>query len=109
MSYPRRSIVCTFLIACSAALTLRGSNCLAAEDEQERAAQSLQDKYADDIKQLATWCEEKGLKAEARQTLAVLGPHDPLKFYLPILPDDIGPAKLPEGASKDVVGVGCEA
>ena len=98
----RRSEVCIFLIACSAALTFCASNCLAAADEQERTAQSLQDKYADDIKQLATWCEEKGLKEQARQTLAVLGPHDPLKFYLPILSDDIGPAKLPDGASKDV-------
>jgi hypothetical protein len=90
-------------IACSAALTWFPSHCPAAEDDEQRAAHSLQAKYADDIKQLATWCEEKGLKAEARQTLAVLGPHDPLKFYLPILPIDIGPAKLPEGASKDVV------
>jgi Protein of unknown function (DUF1570) len=96
-------MVSAFLIACSAALTLLGSNSPAAVDEQERAAQSLQAKYADDIKQLADWCEEKGLKSEARQTLAVLGPHDPLKFYLPILPNDIGPAKLPDGASKDVV------
>ncbi len=78
------------------------SNCPAAADEQQRAAQSLQAKYADDLKQLATWCEEKGLKAEASQTLAVLGPHDPMKFYLPILPVEIGPAKLPEDASKDV-------
>ena len=72
-----------------------------AEDAERREAQSLQAKYADDLKQLAAWCEEKGLMAEARQTLAVLGPHDPMKFYLPILPDDVAPAKLPEGASKD--------
>ncbi|MGD0653232.1 MAG: DUF1570 domain-containing protein [Thermoguttaceae bacterium] len=91
------------LIACSAVSMLIGSNCPAAEEEQQRAAQSLQAKYADDLKQLAVWCEEKGLKEQARQTLAVLGPHDPLKFYLPVLPVDTGPAKLPEDASKDVV------
>ncbi len=60
-------------------------------------------KYADELKQLAAWCEEKGLTQEAGRTLAVLGPHDPMKFYLPILPIDAGPAKLPEGASKDAV------
>jgi len=82
---------------------LIGSNCPAAVDEQQRAAQSLQAKYAEDLKQLAVWCEEKGLKEQSRQTLAVLGPHDPLKFYLPVLPVDIGPVKLPEDTSKDVV------
>ena len=76
-------------------------HCHAAEDAEQRESQSLQAKYADDLKQLAAWCEEKGLSAEARQTLAVLGPHDPMKFYLPILPEDVAPAKLPEGASKD--------
>jgi hypothetical protein len=81
---------------------LFGSISAADGDELQRAAQNLQVKYSDDLKQLATWCEEKGLKEQSRQTLAALSPHDPVKFYVPILPDEIGPAKLPEDASPDV-------
>jgi hypothetical protein len=71
----------------------------ASADELERSAQESKDKYAADLKQLAAWCEEKGLKEEARKTRAALGPDDPMKFYVPALPVEVGPPKLPEGAS----------
>jgi len=82
---------------------LFGSISTSVGDELVHAAQNLQTKYADELKQLAAWCEEKGLEEQARQTLAVLGPHDPVKFYIPVLPDQLGPAKPPDGASPDVI------
>lgn len=102
MPLNRRIANRVFFIVGLTALFL-GSRGIARGDELQRAAQNLQAKYADDLKQLAAWCEEKGLKEQARQTLAVLGPHDPVKYYVSILPDEVGPAKLPEGASPDVI------
>ena len=99
----RRFTICSLIIASWAAAICFPTICRADDAAEQREAQKLRAKYADDLRQLAAWCEEKGLGAEARQTLAVLGPHDPMKFYLPILPEDVGPAKLPEDASKDVV------
>jgi hypothetical protein len=72
-------------------------------DELAKQAEDLKAKYAADINELATWCEEKTLKVSARKTRAVLGPDDPLKFYVPVLPTDIGPAKPPDGASPEYV------
>jgi hypothetical protein len=102
MPRPSRPAICIFFTTGFAVLMLFGSISAADGDELQRAAQNLQVKYSDDLKQLATWCEEKGLKEQSRQTLAALSPHDPVKFYVPILPDEIGPAKLPEDASPDV-------
>src|SRR3989304_3399011 len=97
----RQSAICIFFTAGLAVLF--GSNSVARGDELLRAAETLQAKYAADIKQLAAWCEEKGLKEQARQTLAALGPQNPLKFYVPILPVDVAPAKLPDGASPEMI------
>jgi hypothetical protein len=72
-------------------------------DELLRTAQDLQAKYAADLKQLSAECEAKGLKAEARKTLAVLGPHDPSRIFVPVLPREVGPPALPPDASPDVV------
>ncbi len=68
-----------------------------------RAAVDLRTKYTADIEALAQWCETKGLVAEARKTRHVLCPSDPHKLYVPILPDAVGPAKLPSDASPEVV------
>ena len=67
------------------------------------AAAELHDKYAADIEKLAEWCESNGLKEEARKTRRVLSPHDPYKLYVPVLPDEIGPPKLPDDAPAKVV------
>jgi hypothetical protein len=72
-------------------------------DELAKQAEDLKTKYAADINDLAKWCEEKTLKVSARKTRAVLGPDDPLRFYVPVLPMDIGPAKPPDGASPEYI------
>ncbi len=68
-----------------------------------RAAADLRSKYAADIEQLARWCEKNDLPAEAKKTRRTLGPSDPCKLYVPILPEAIGPAKLPDDAVPKVV------
>jgi hypothetical protein len=72
-------------------------------DDLAHTAGDSKAKYAADLGQLAAWCDEKGLKAEARKTRSALGPDDPVKFYVPVLPVEVGPPKLPEGASPVVV------
>jgi hypothetical protein len=74
----------------------------AAAGDPSKAAAELRKKYADDVEALARWCESKGLADQARQTRHVLSPTDPYKLYVPVLPDSIGPAKLPEGATAEV-------
>jgi hypothetical protein len=98
----RRTANRVLFIAGLAALFFRSFS-LARGDELQSAAQNLKSNYALELKQLAAWCEEKGLKEQARQTLALLGPTDPVKFYVPILPDEAGPAKVPDGASPEIV------
>ena len=60
-------------------------------------------KYATDVEKLAKWCESNGLKQEAQKTRRVLSPTDPYKLYVPALPDEVGPPKLPDDASAKVV------
>jgi hypothetical protein len=66
-----------------------------ADDLQQEAAE-LRTKYAAALEKLAVWCEGQGLAAEAKKSRAALGPHDPYKLYLPVLPREIGPPPLPE-------------
>jgi hypothetical protein len=68
-----------------------------------QAAAELRAKYAADIEQLARWCETTGLADEAKTTRHVLGPTDPYRLYVPVLPEEVGPAKLPAGAPAKVV------
>lgn len=70
-----------------------------AEDEILRAALELRAKYAADIKKLADWCDENGLGDEARKTRLAIGPNDPHKLFVPVLPDEVGPPDPPAGAS----------
>ena len=63
----------------------------------------MQAKYAGDLEKLAVWCEQEGLAAEAKQTRTAPGPHDPYLLYVPILPRQVGPPKLPKDASAKVV------
>ena len=67
-----------------------------------KAALDLRAKYASDIEQLAKWCDSKGLADEARKTRHRLPPSNPYKLYVPVLPDEVGPAKPPADASPDV-------
>jgi len=68
-----------------------------------RAAVEQHARYAAELESLAKWCESKGLAEEARVTRRVLGPRDPYKLYIPILPKEVGPPKFPADASADAV------
>ncbi len=68
-----------------------------------QATEELRSKYATDVEKLAKWCESNGLKQEAQKTRRVLSPTDPYKLYVPALPDEVGPPKLPDDASAKVV------
>ncbi|MCC6126884.1 MAG: DUF1570 domain-containing protein [Pirellulales bacterium] len=97
----RRVFFALISLALGGALLLFPLSLLA--DELARTAQELKSKYAAELNQLASWCDEKGLKAEARKTRNALGPHDPMKFYVPALPAEAGPPKLPPDAPPAVV------
>ena len=103
-----RNIARTVAVFLAAGLLmgLTGPSALAAGTGTEnlyREAKELRAKYARDLEKLAAWCEQEGLAAEAKQTRAALGPHDPYLLYVPILPRQVGPPKLPEGAPAKVV------
>ncbi len=89
-------------IVCLAAVVAVGSPRARAADPL-RAAIELQAKYAAGIEQLAKWCESSGLAEEARKTRRVLSPTDPYKLYVPVLPEVVGPPKLPADAPANVV------
>ena len=72
---------------------------VAAVDESLQAALKLNAEYAVEIERLAVWCEENGLADEATQTRRALGPRDPRKLFIPILPVEVGPPPPPDGAS----------
>ncbi len=71
--------------------------------DTRRAASELRAQFAADLEQLTKWCETNGLNDEARATRRVLGPSNPYKLYLPVLPDEIGPTKPPADAPEKVV------
>ena len=79
------------------------ANVRAAAIDPAEAAEELRGKYAADIEKLAKSCESNGLMEEARKTRRVLSPSDPYKLYVPALPDEVGPPKLPDDASAKVV------
>jgi hypothetical protein len=82
---------------------LAGLSGHAQAEDISRQAQQLKTKYAAAIEDLAAWCDKQGMTAEAKTTRAALGPHDPYKLYVPVLPREFGPPKLPDGASDNVV------
>ncbi len=71
-------------------------------DSLYKTAEELRTKYADDLEQLAKWCQSRGLTDQAGKTRGALGPNDPYKLYLPVLPEQVGPPKLPNDAPVDV-------
>lgn len=76
---------------------------VAAAKNPLRVALDLRAKYAADIEQLAKWCESNGLADEAKKTRHALAPTDPYKLYVPVLPEAVGPPKLPAEAPPKVV------
>ena len=89
----------TLVTACPAA----GQSAAAATDDLYQESQQLEAQYARDLEKLAAWCEAEGLSAQAKTTRAALGPHDPYKLYVPVLPRRVGPARLPAGTPPKVV------
>lgn len=97
---PRRATLIAVFVAVG--MSRCASPCGAA-DELYRAAQELRAAQAAELEQLAAWCETQGLNRQATETRRVLGPRDPYKLYVKILPKEVGPPKPPADASPDVL------
>ncbi len=85
---------------------LAAAAAIAADDSASAVASAVADSrttYAADLEKLAQWCEANGLAAEAKKTRRLIGPSDPYKLYVPILPDEVGPPALPSDAPKNLV------
>jgi hypothetical protein len=72
-------------------------------DELSAQAEKLQADYSAALERLAQECQRQGLEAQAAQTRQTLGPRDPYKLFIPVLPKEVGPPKLPENAPLIVV------
>jgi len=72
-------------------------------EELYRAAEKLQAEHAAEIEELAAWCDKHELTDEAQKTRRLLGPRDPYKLYLPILPRKTGRAELPTDSPAEVI------
>jgi len=72
-----------------------------AADKIHRAAQELMAAQADEVEALAAWCETQGLNRQATETRRVLGPRDPYKLYVKVLPKEVGPPEPPADTSAD--------
>jgi hypothetical protein len=84
-------------------LGLLGPRGVAAAEDSRKAVKDLRAKYVAEVRELAGWCEQEGLEAEARKTREVLGRRDPFHFYLPKLPVEVGPPPPPENASEKIL------
>jgi len=82
---------------------LLGISAIAQADDLYQAAQRLDTRHAAELEQLAVWCDEQGLAEQARKTREVLGPHEPYKLYLPVLPKTAGRTKFPADTPPEVV------
>ena len=71
--------------------------------EPYQAAAELRAQYAADIERLAQWCDSCGLTEQAGQTRAAVTPQEPGKIFMPVLPLEIGPPKLPPGSPQRLV------
>lgn len=83
-------------------VTIGGSPASGAED-YSAAITKLVDDYGQDLEELALWCDEQGLAAQAAETRGWLKPRDPNRLFISVLPDEVGPPDPPEGAGADVV------
>ncbi len=96
-------LVAGIVCLAAAALLTHAQPARAADNVVRQKALELHKQYIADLKQLAAWCESKGLADEAKKTRRVVTPCDPYKLYVPALPEKIGPAKLPDDAPAAVV------
>jgi len=75
----------------------------AGADELAGAAAELRSKYVAQLKDLAAWCDSKGLAVQAKITLRWMGKRDPNKLYIADLPQTAGRPELPADSPPDVV------
>lgn len=93
-----------FLVALTLTLAFSATAAGAARSEDlVQTAVQLQNDYAQAIGELAAWCEERGLKEEARTTRTAIRPRDPYKLFVSLPPKQVAAATLPAGASPEVV------
>ncbi|MEK6234187.1 MAG: hypothetical protein N2C14_05720, partial [Planctomycetales bacterium] len=70
-------------------------------DALHAKAAALDKQFTTESKALASWCEQQGLKEEAKQTLDWVRTRDPYLIYSPKLPREMRPMDLPAGASAE--------
>ena len=88
-------------LAC-AALFSGGGRSMAAEHPRQSATKLISG-YTDQLKELAAWCDERGLEEQARQTRMLIRPQDPNCLYVTMFPSEMGREQLPADAADDVV------
>jgi len=83
--------------------------CLLASDADgkpggdQHKAKTLVDQYTADIKELADWCEERGLDRQRDETLSWLSPRDPYKMFVYVPPEEVGDNQPPKDAEGDIL------
>ena len=91
------------LAAVAVGYLLLGVSAAAGAEDFFQAARKLQAEYAAGLEKLAAWCQRQGLAEEAKKTRECLGPRDPYKLYLPVLPEKIGLPTPPADAVAEVL------
>jgi len=94
-------LVGAFTVLCAGFAAANSSSVSAAE--MDRSAALLVAKYRGQLEELANWCDQRGLKAQAEKTRRHLRPQEPSKFYVAVLPETVGRPKLPGDAPADVI------
>ena len=91
-----RSTQLTAVVAIGLAIVLSAASANA--DELYQTAQKLRAQYAAELADLATWCDQQGLAAEAQKTRSWLRVRDPNKVYVAVLSKEVGQSELPDDA-----------
>ena len=94
----QRTVITALLAGCVLGVAARA---IAADPYQ--AAADLRTQYAADIEKLAEWCDACGMAEQASQTRAAVTPQEPCKIFMPVLPVEVGPPKLPAGSPERLV------
>ena len=100
---PRFCRISRLLIVLFAGSALATTCSPAPAEELHQTARELMDRYAAQLKELADWCDERGLAEQAQKTRSWLQPRDPNKLYVAVLPEEIGRPELPADAPADLV------
>ncbi len=66
-------------------------------------ARRLRTDFAEEIEQLAVWCDQRGLAEQALRTRRLLPPSEPTKLYVTVMPQRVGREELADDAPPDVV------